>query len=65
MTKFKYISILIILVLVLILILQNTEPVGTHVLFWTFTTPRAVLLFVTTFAGFIAGVIAGVMIKRK
>ena len=36
-----------------IIVLQNTESVETHVLFFSFSMPRAVLLFVCAVIGFV------------
>ncbi len=55
MKKYKIIVILVVLLLSLIVILQNSQPVGTKFLFWTFTLPRAFLLFLTFMFGFVAG----------
>jgi uncharacterized integral membrane protein len=55
MKKYKIIVILGVLLLSLIVILQNSQPVSTEFLFWTFTLPGAFLLFLTFMFGFVAG----------
>ncbi|MBN2181449.1 MAG: LapA family protein [Sedimentisphaerales bacterium] len=65
MKKFKIILIAVVLLLVLVVILQNTDPVNTKFLFWSFPLPRALLLFLTFMFGFIAGLLAVIRFERK
>jgi len=44
-------------ILLLIIVLQNTEPTQTEILFFSFTMPRALLLFATALTGFIIGLL--------
>jgi len=60
------ISVVVILVaLCIILVFQNTTSVDTHILFWTVSTPRIILLFTAMGIGFAAGVVAGGALARK
>jgi uncharacterized integral membrane protein len=65
MKKYKIIVILVVLLLSLIVILQNSESVETEILFWTFTLPRAFLLFLTFMFGFIAGLLVIIGFEGK
>ncbi len=65
MKTWKLVIIFILVLLVLIIILQNTEPVETHLLFVSFQLPRALLLFLTTFIGFVIGVLVTIRVRRK
>jgi len=65
MKKFKIIVILVVVLLALIIILQNSQAVETKILFWTFTLPRAFLLFLTFMFGFIAGLLAVIRFEGK
>lgn len=47
----------IIVLLAVVVVLQNTDPVQTSILFFSFTVPRAFLLFSTFVAGFVVGVL--------
>lgn len=55
--KLKIVGIAIVVLLVVIVVLQNTQPVGTKLLFLTVTMPRAALLFGTLVIGFAIGVL--------
>lgn len=48
-----------------IVILQNRDPVETHFLFFTFTLPRIVLLFLTALGGFVAGILVVLFTTRR
>ena len=65
MKRAKMIGILILALSVGIIVLQNTESVQTKILFFTFTMPRAVLLFLTALIGFIMGVLSSLRVGRK
>jgi len=60
----KLITLAILLVLSLIVIIQNTAIVETRILFITFQMPRALLLFITLFIGFILGVLVALWNRR-
>jgi len=55
MTQLRYIVGGVLALCVLVVVLQNTEPVDTHVLFYTLTLPRAFLLAATFIVGFVVG----------
>jgi hypothetical protein len=57
MRNFKLITASILAILVAIVVVQNREPVATHVLIVTVIMPHAILLFITTAAGFALGVL--------
>ena len=59
------IGILVLALSVAIVVLQNTESVQTKILFFSFTMPRAVLLFFTALTGFIIGVLSSLIVGRK
>ena len=65
MKKIKIIVIAIVLLLSLIVILQNMHPVNTHFIFWEFSLPGALLLFLTFMFGFIAGLLAAIRFEGK
>ena len=65
MKKFKIIIIAIVLLLVLIIILRNTQSVETDFLFFKFSLPRALLLFLTLMFGFIAGLLTAIRFEGK
>jgi len=63
MERLRLIGLGLLALLVLIVILQNTEPVDTGLLFFTFTMPRAFWLFGTFIAGFLVGALW--MMRRR
>lgn len=65
MKRAKMIGILVLALSVGIVILQNTESVQTNILFFSFTMPRAVLLFLTALIGFIIGLLSALSVGRK
>lgn len=65
MVKAKLIGVAIAILVIVVVVLQNTEPVETTILFARIVMPRAVLLFVTTAAGFGLGALVAVMIMRR
>jgi uncharacterized integral membrane protein len=65
MKKYKIIIILIVLFLFLVVVLQNTGPVVTNFLFFKFSLPNALLLFLTFMFGFIAGLLAVMRFEGK
>ncbi len=65
MKRAKIIGILVLALAVAIIVLQNSESVETKILFFSFTMPRAVLLFLTTLIGFILGVLSSLSVGRK
>jgi len=54
MTKLIIIGLLILIAVVVTI--QNTQPVDTHILFFTISMPRAVLLLLMVLIGFAIGV---------
>ena len=56
MNKTKLIVIGVLVIIAFVLTIQNTQPVNTHILFFTITMPRAVLLLLMTLIGFAIGV---------
>jgi uncharacterized integral membrane protein len=65
MRRAKMIGILVLALFIGIVVLQNTERVQTHIIFFTITMPRAVLLFLTALIGFIIGVLSSLLMGRK
>jgi len=48
-----------------VILLQNTAPVETKILFMSFTLPRAALLFLVAFVGFLCGVVLTLVVRKK
>lgn len=65
MRKIKLVLMVILLVLIAVIILQNNESVETHLLFYTITMPRALLLLSTACLGFIMGLFSVIHIVRR
>lgn len=65
MQKARWIAALTAAGLLLILILQNVEPVETQVLFFSFTTPLAILLLVAAMLGLVCGVVLTLLVGKK
>ena len=67
MNKTKLIAAAIISILGIIIIVQNTDPVETHILFFTVTMPRFILLLITALLGFAVGLLSafGFKLKKK
>ena len=57
MLKVKIVTLAFCAGLLAIILLQNTAPVETKILFMSFTLPRAALLFLVAFVGFLCGVV--------
>ncbi|MBN2789864.1 MAG: hypothetical protein JXR69_06720 [Candidatus Delongbacteria bacterium] len=57
MKKVKLVLVILISIFSLIIFLQNTEPVDTKILFYTFTMPRIALLVLMSLLGFVSGAI--------
>lgn len=57
MTKSRLITAAVIVLLALLVILQNTQPVTTRILFFSFTLSNAVLLALTFLIGLATGLI--------
>ncbi|ALC18182.1 hypothetical protein DSOUD_3466 [Desulfuromonas soudanensis] len=53
------------ILLVMFVLLQNSQPVETRILFWSFTLSRWVLLLTTTVIGFALGVLATLIFAKK
>jgi uncharacterized integral membrane protein len=64
-TKIKLISIVALAIICVIVVLQNRTSVETKILFLTITMPRALLLFLTTLAGFILGIVVTMLVQKK
>ena len=56
MKKTKIIVMGVLVLIAFVLTIQNTQPVNTHILLFTVTMPRAVLLLLMTLIGFAIGV---------
>jgi len=65
MRNLKLITASILAILVAIIVVQNREPVATHVLFATVVMPHAILLFITTAAGFALGILLTLSLSTK
>ena len=49
---------------VVLVVIQNTDPVQARFLWFAAEIPAIVLLFVTAVGGFVAGLLAALLIKR-
>ncbi|MBV9129184.1 MAG: DUF1049 domain-containing protein [Verrucomicrobia bacterium] len=65
MRNLKLIAASVLAILVAIVVVQNREPVATHVLFATVFMPHAILLFITSAAGFALGVLLTLWLRAK
>jgi uncharacterized integral membrane protein len=65
MRDLKLITASILAILVAVLVIQNTEPVETHLLFGTVAMPHAVLIFISSAAGFALGVLLTMSLRPK
>ena len=65
MRDLKLITASILAILVAVLVFQNTEPVETHLLFGTVVMPHAVLIFISSAAGFALGVLLTMSLSSK
>jgi uncharacterized integral membrane protein len=65
MRDLKLITASILAILVAVLVIQNTEPVETHLLFGTVAMPHAVLIFISSAAGFALGVLLTMSLRSK
>jgi uncharacterized integral membrane protein len=65
MRDLKLITASVLAILVAILVFQNTEPVETHLLFGTVAMPHAVLIFISSAAGFALGVLLTMSLRSK
>lgn len=63
---YRLITILVIIGIIVILIIQNAALVEIHLLFWTITMSRVLLMFILLAVGIIAGwLLHGYSIHRK
>ena len=58
MTKIKSVIILLLVLLVAIFAIQNSEIIEVQFLFWSFSTPRVLLILSMIFIGFFIGISA-------
>ncbi|MHC4945083.1 MAG: lipopolysaccharide assembly protein LapA domain-containing protein [Planctomycetota bacterium] len=65
MKQAKLITVIVLAVLGIVVALQNRASVETELLFVTVTMPRAVLLFITLFIGFVTGIFATMYVSKK
>ncbi len=64
MQRVKLAVLLLIGLGVLLVVIQNTAPVQARFLWMTAEIPAIVLLFVTAVGGFVAGLLAALLVKR-
>jgi len=62
--NWKWLVILILLLLLVIFTAQNYEVVKIQLLFWSFETSRAIIIFSTLLMGIIIGWITSIIKKR-
>jgi len=65
MTKSRLITAAVIVLLALLLILQNTQPVTTRILIFSFTLSNAVLLTLTFLIGLATGLVLSMRKSSK
>ena len=63
--KFKLILAALLALVLGIIILQNTDPVETDILVWSFTMPEALLLFLVACAGAVVGTVATLWFRHR
>ncbi|MBN1532110.1 MAG: LapA family protein [Spirochaetes bacterium] len=63
--KLKHIAVMAGIVLILILTVQNLDMVRVDVLFWGFTFPLILLIYIALGLGFLAGYLLGGPAKRR
>lgn len=61
----KLIALIALIFFIIILVLQNTETVETKILFFSFHTPRALLLFLTALIGFLLGLLVSFLVYNR
>lgn len=64
MRTFKLVSLLVLVIALVVIVLQNRAPWQVHFLWLTGHMPGILLLFLTAAAGFVAGVIATLLLQR-
>jgi uncharacterized integral membrane protein len=64
MKRVKLTVLLLISLGVVLVVIQNTAPVQARFLWMTAEVPAIVLLFVTAVGGFVAGLLAALLVKR-
>lgn len=64
-TNPKVIAWAVIAVICIIIIIQNTQAVRINLLFFSFTMPNALLLFLTLLLGFVLGIIMPYTVRRR
>lgn len=62
--NWKVIVILVLLMLLVIFTVQNYEVVKIQFLFWSFTTSRAIIIFLALFLGVVIGWLISYMSRR-
>lgn len=64
MKRVKMAVLLLVSLGVVLVVIQNTDPVQARFLWFAAEIPAIVLLFVTAVGGFVAGLLAALLIKR-
>ena len=64
-SKLRLGLVILVLVILAIIALQNTETVETQVLWIALPMPRAVLLLVMTLIGFVLGMLASFVLRKR
>jgi uncharacterized integral membrane protein len=64
MRTFKLLSLLVIVIALVVIVLQNRAPWQVHFLWLTGHIPGVLLLFLTSAAGFVAGIIFTLLLRR-
>lgn len=64
MHRIKFAVLLLIGLGVVLVVIQNTAPVQARFLWMTAEIPAIVLLFLTAVGGFVAGLLAAILVKR-
>lgn len=62
---YKILAAAVIAFLLFVVILQNAATVEVRILFFSFELPQNLLLFTTGAAGFILGILAALLLKKK
>ncbi len=65
MRKVKLIAIVVVSILTIVILVQNTEPVQARIFLWGVQMSLALLMMLTFFLGFVAGILVPTYFLRK
>lgn len=65
MKQLKLLAATILALALVVVIVQNAAPVEVRILFFSFTLPQAVLLFIVGAGGFMLGILAALLLRKR